>query len=169
MSQISHALVENRSRSRNLSCNRRGCCVRNCWRIPIAPVPLLRARRQRDAGRSKRLFLRARTVPLDVPLQSQRCGFCWGHLSSHDLIHWRHHPDAIGPGPRRRGLLQWWWIRGRRWCRLSDVLDAVGCQRNRPGRSDDADFDLWQKPPATRSSSQLNSESPRPQMMRARP
>ncbi|MHB8971403.1 MAG: GH32 C-terminal domain-containing protein [Pirellulaceae bacterium] len=25
-------------------------------------------------------------------------GFCWGHISSHDLIHWRHHPDAIGPG-----------------------------------------------------------------------
>ncbi len=25
-------------------------------------------------------------------------GFCWGHISSNDLIHWRHHPDAIGPG-----------------------------------------------------------------------
>ncbi len=25
-------------------------------------------------------------------------GFCWGHISSSDLIHWRHHPDAIGPG-----------------------------------------------------------------------
>jgi len=25
-------------------------------------------------------------------------GFCWGHISSKDLIHWRHHPDAIGPG-----------------------------------------------------------------------
>jgi beta-fructofuranosidase len=25
-------------------------------------------------------------------------GFCWGHISSGDLIHWRHHPDAIGPG-----------------------------------------------------------------------
>jgi beta-fructofuranosidase len=23
--------------------------------------------------------------------------FCWGHISSHDLVHWRHHPDAIGP------------------------------------------------------------------------
>jgi beta-fructofuranosidase len=23
--------------------------------------------------------------------------FCWGHVSSHDLVHWRHHPDAIGP------------------------------------------------------------------------
>ena len=25
-------------------------------------------------------------------------GFSWGHLSSADLVHWRHHPDAIGPG-----------------------------------------------------------------------
>jgi beta-fructofuranosidase len=25
-------------------------------------------------------------------------GFCWGHVSSLDLLHWRHHPDAIGPG-----------------------------------------------------------------------
>lgn len=25
-------------------------------------------------------------------------GFCWGHVSSADLVHWRHHPDAIGPG-----------------------------------------------------------------------
>jgi len=25
-------------------------------------------------------------------------GFSWGHVSSNDLLHWRHHPDAIGPG-----------------------------------------------------------------------
>ena len=25
-------------------------------------------------------------------------GFCWGHISSHDLVHWRHHPDALIPG-----------------------------------------------------------------------
>jgi beta-fructofuranosidase len=25
-------------------------------------------------------------------------GFSWGHVSSQDLIHWRHHPDAIVPG-----------------------------------------------------------------------
>lgn len=23
-------------------------------------------------------------------------GFAWGHVSSNDLLHWRHHPDAIG-------------------------------------------------------------------------
>ena len=30
-------------------------------------------------------------------------GFCWGHLSSKDLVHWRHHPDAIGPGDGDEG------------------------------------------------------------------
>jgi beta-fructofuranosidase len=25
-------------------------------------------------------------------------GFCWGHISSRNLVHWRHHPDAVGPG-----------------------------------------------------------------------
>jgi beta-fructofuranosidase len=30
-------------------------------------------------------------------------GFCWGHVSSSDLIHWRHHPDAIGPGDGDEG------------------------------------------------------------------
>ncbi len=25
-------------------------------------------------------------------------GFSWGHVSSTDLLHWRHHPDAIMPG-----------------------------------------------------------------------
>lgn len=30
-------------------------------------------------------------------------GFSWGHISSSDLIHWRHHPDAIGPGDGDEG------------------------------------------------------------------
>ena len=30
-------------------------------------------------------------------------GFSWGHLSSQDLVHWRHHPDAIGPGDGDEG------------------------------------------------------------------
>ena len=25
-------------------------------------------------------------------------GFAWGHVSSTDMLHWRYHPDAIGPG-----------------------------------------------------------------------
>lgn len=30
-------------------------------------------------------------------------GFCWGHISSADLVHWRHHPDSIGPGDGDEG------------------------------------------------------------------
>ena len=30
-------------------------------------------------------------------------GFYWGHISSLDLVHWRHHPDAIGPGQGDQG------------------------------------------------------------------
>ena len=30
-------------------------------------------------------------------------GFCWGHISSSDLVHWRYHPDAIGPGQGDEG------------------------------------------------------------------
>lgn len=26
-------------------------------------------------------------------------GHCWGHVSSTDLLHWRHHPPALFPGP----------------------------------------------------------------------
>jgi beta-fructofuranosidase len=31
-------------------------------------------------------------------------GFAWGHVSSKDLLHWRHHPDAIGPGNGEDGV-----------------------------------------------------------------
>ncbi len=30
-------------------------------------------------------------------------GFCWGHLSSTDLVHWRHHPDSLGVGDGDEG------------------------------------------------------------------
>ncbi len=30
-------------------------------------------------------------------------GFCWGHISSADLLHWRHQPDGIGPGGSDEG------------------------------------------------------------------
>lgn len=31
-------------------------------------------------------------------------GFAWGHISSKDLLHWSHHPDAIGPGNGEDGV-----------------------------------------------------------------
>ncbi|MDP6523073.1 MAG: GH32 C-terminal domain-containing protein [Kiritimatiellia bacterium] len=30
-------------------------------------------------------------------------GFCWGHISSSDLVHWQHHPDSVGPGDGDEG------------------------------------------------------------------
>lgn len=30
-------------------------------------------------------------------------GFSWGHVSSKDMLHWRNHPDAIGPGDGDEG------------------------------------------------------------------
>ncbi|HOZ48765.1 MAG TPA: GH32 C-terminal domain-containing protein [Candidatus Hydrogenedentes bacterium] len=35
--------------------------------------------------------------------ERKQSGFCWGHISSKDLIHWRHHPDSIGPGDGDEG------------------------------------------------------------------
>jgi beta-fructofuranosidase len=31
-------------------------------------------------------------------------GHCWGHASSIDLVHWRHHPTAFEPGEGDRGI-----------------------------------------------------------------
>lgn len=31
-------------------------------------------------------------------------GHCWGHVSSHDLVHWRHHPLALRPGGVDTGI-----------------------------------------------------------------
>ena len=31
-------------------------------------------------------------------------GFAYGHISSKDLLHWRHHPDPIGPGQGDNGI-----------------------------------------------------------------
>ena len=75
-------------------------------------------------------------------------GFCWGHLSSKDLVHWRHHPDAIGPGDGDEGCfsgggfvdddgtayLSYWMLWGDK---------GIGI-----AKSSDAHYDRWQKLPA---------------------
>ena len=72
-------------------------------------------------------------------------GFCWGHISSQDLVHWRNHPDAIGPGNGDDGCfsgggfvnddgtayLSYWMLWGARGIGLA--------------RSQDAAFDHWTK------------------------
>jgi len=74
-------------------------------------------------------------------------GFCWGHVSSHDLVHWRHHPDAIGPGQGDEGcfsggafldddgtaVLSYWMLWGARGIGLA--------------RAEGPDYDHWVKEP----------------------
>ena len=63
-------------------------------------------------------------------------GFCWGHISSKDLIHWRHHPDAIGPGDGDEGCFSGGgFLDDDGTAYLSSVvLDALGRQGDRPGQ-----------------------------------
>ena len=72
-------------------------------------------------------------------------GFCWGHLSSSDLVHWRHHPDALGPGSGDEGAfsgggfvdddgtayLSYWMLWGAK---------GIGITK-----SDDGHYSHWQK------------------------
>jgi beta-fructofuranosidase len=72
-------------------------------------------------------------------------GMCWGHLSSTDLVHWRHHPDSIGPGDGDQGCfsgggfldddgtayLTYWMLTGAK---------GIGI-----AKSSDAHYDNWKK------------------------
>ena len=72
-------------------------------------------------------------------------GFCWGHVSSTDLLDWRRHPDALGVGPNDTGCfsgggfvdddgtgyLSYWMLSGARGLGLA--------------RSTDATFENWRK------------------------
>lgn len=72
-------------------------------------------------------------------------GFSWGHVSSRDLLHWRHHPDALLPGDGDEGafsggafvdddgtsILSYWMLHG---------ANGIGL-----AKSVDANFDDWEK------------------------
>ncbi len=72
-------------------------------------------------------------------------GFSWGHVSSKDLLHWRHHPDALLPGNGDEGVfsggafvddngsavLSYWMLWGAK---------GIGLAKNR-----DHNFDQWEK------------------------
>lgn len=74
-------------------------------------------------------------------------GFSWGHVSSSDLLHWRHHPDAIAPGGGDDGVfsggafvdddgsayLTFWMLWGAKGLGMAKSLDAK--------------FDQWKKFP----------------------
>ena len=72
-------------------------------------------------------------------------GFCWGHISSNDLVHWRNHPDAIAPGngdegcfsggafvtPEGKAYLTYWELWGAKGIGMAESMDE--------------NFDLWTK------------------------
>ena len=72
-------------------------------------------------------------------------GFCWGHVSSSDLLHWRHHPDGIGPGAGDEGCfsgggfvdddgsayLSYWMLWGDKGIGMAKSIDK--------------DFNSWEK------------------------
>lgn len=74
-------------------------------------------------------------------------GFSWGHVSSRDMLHWRYHPDAIGPGDGDEGcfsggafvdqtgraILSYWQLWGAKGIGLAE--------------STDEHFDVWTKSP----------------------
>ncbi len=64
-------------------------------------------------------------------------GVSWGHVSSKDMLHWRHHPDAIGPGDGDEGcfsggafvdedgtaILSYWMLWGARGIGFAKSMD----------------------------------------------
>ena len=75
-------------------------------------------------------------------------GYAWGHISSADLVHWRHHPDALLPDAQDGGIfsggafvdddgtayLTYW--------RVNDVNEGTGIGI---ARSSDRHFERWEK------------------------
>jgi len=75
-------------------------------------------------------------------------GYVWGHASSKDLLHWRHHPSAIGPGEGDAGCFSGGAFvdkDGRVILSYWGLWDAQGICL---AFSDDEHFDRWTKSPA---------------------
>ena len=75
-------------------------------------------------------------------------GFVWGHASSKDLLHWRHHPYAIGPGEGDEGCFS-----GGAFVDQNDraILSYWGLWAKRGiclAFSNDEHYERWTKSPA---------------------
>jgi len=90
-------------------------------------------------------------------------GFAWGHISSKDLLHWRHHPDAIGPGnandpgnsedgvfsggayidPQGKATISYWqFLKNRERSNFVNASSGIAI-----AESTDEHFDTWTKSP----------------------
>ena len=87
-------------------------------------------------------------------------GFSYGHISSRDLLHWRHHPDAIGPGDGDKGVFSGGGFVDKTgkavityWEFMGDEIQVQhdeGTYQGRPfgigiAESSDEHFDVWTK------------------------
>ena len=88
-------------------------------------------------------------------------GFCWGHISSADLVHWRHHPDALLPGQGDEGCfsggafvdddgtpyLSYWMLPRRTTKELHEMKGGNDFGGVGLARGIGPDFDSWTKLP----------------------
>ena len=72
-------------------------------------------------------------------------GFCWGHISSRDLIHWRHHPDSIGPGDGEEGCFSGGGFLDKDGTAYLSYWMLWGDKGIGIARSSDRHYENWQK------------------------
>ncbi len=76
-------------------------------------------------------------------------GFRWGHISSHDLVHWRAHPDAVIPDSHDGGIFSGGaFLEDDGTCYLSYwglPVEGKGQGGIRIIRSLDGNYDKWEK------------------------
>ena len=86
-------------------------------------------------------------------------GFAWGHISSKDLLHWRHHPDAVGPGNGDDGIFSGGAYVDKKGKAILSYWQFVKNRDKNPGfssgkfgigitESADEHFDKWTKSPS---------------------
>ncbi|OPZ27552.1 MAG: Levanase precursor [Lentisphaerae bacterium ADurb.BinA184] len=74
-------------------------------------------------------------------------GFAWGHVSSADLLHWRHHPDALRPGQGDEGIFSGG-VHVAADGRATAAYWALGKGRGIGlAFADGPDYDMWTKSP----------------------
>jgi len=87
----------------------------------------------------------------------QGSGFSWGHVSSSDLLHWRHHPDALSPGNGDDGVFSGGAFVDKNGKATLSYWEFIKSGNNEPevfkkrktgisiAESEDESFDTWKK------------------------
>ncbi len=72
-------------------------------------------------------------------------GFAWGHVSSTDMLNWRHHPDAIIPGDGDDGCFSGGAFVDTNGTAILSYWMLFGAKGIGLAQSTDANFDKWEK------------------------